>query len=203
MIGLKELLLTKLRDINTNTAEFRNAAHRISHLIAQETIDHIDVTSTKIKTPFKEDMTGVKIKKEIVLVPILRAGMVLVPSFLEYFPDAKIGIIGCKRDEVTKIAHVYYKNLPAFNANQQIIVLDPMIATGGTALTALEILKNAGVQEQQMIFVNVICCPEGINAVKEHYPNLLIISAIEDAYLTKDKFIYPGIGDFGDRYFGF
>lgn len=203
MNGLKELLLTKLRDVNTGTAEFRNAAHRISHIIAQEVINHIEVESTTVKTPFKEDMIGIKIKKEIVLIPILRAGMILVPSFLEYFPNAKIGIIGCKRDEVTKIPHIYYKNLPSFNANQQIIVLDPMIATGGTALVALDLLKKGGIQEHQMIFANVICCPEGINAVKTEYPNLLIISAIEDAYLTKDKFIYPGIGDFGDRYFGF
>lgn len=199
---IEELLITKLRDKNTTIAEFRLTANTVAHILAQEAFNHIDIESIDIETPLQGFVTGSCFKKETVLVPILRAGITLLPAFLHYFPQAKIAVVGCKRDEITKQPHIYYSNLPELNNQQQIIILDPMIATGGTAVATISILKDAGIKEEQILFANIISSPEGINAVKTQFPHIDILTVARDEYLTKDKFIFPGIGDFGDRFFG-
>jgi len=196
-----ELYLTKLRDKNTNRCKFQKAAHSISDLLAQQALLHLKTKTVSIQTPIAPT-TGIELTDEIVLVPILRSGITMVPAFLNYFPGAAIGVVGLKRDEKTAIAHLYYNNLPPLNKYQQIIILDPMIATGGTAVETLKLLKENGIHEDKILFVAIVSAPEGINTILTSFPGITIITASEDEKLNDKKLIVPGLGDFGDRYFG-
>lgn len=201
METIKKLFLTTLRDKHISTNKFRQSAYAISHIIAQETLNHIKTEETIVETPIATT-TGIKIKSPIMLVPILRAGMVMLKPFLHYYKDAKIGVVGLKRDEETAIAHLYYQNIPKTTEHDTVIILDPMISTGGTGIKTIEILLERSVKEENIIFASIICSPEGIQAVKEKFPKIKIIQAGIDEKLNKDKFIVPGLGDFGDRYYG-
>jgi len=201
MKTIKKLFLTTLRDKHITTDEFRQNAYAISHIIAQESLTHVETEKTIVETPIATT-TGIKIKSPIMLVPILRAGMVMLRPFLHYYKDVKIGVVGLKRDEKTAIAKLYYQNIPKTTAYDTVIILDPMISTGGTGIKTIEILLDLGVKEEKIIFASIICSPEGIQAVTDKFPKIKIIQAGIDEKLNKDKFIVPGLGDFGDRYYG-
>ncbi|HBR70750.1 TPA: uracil phosphoribosyltransferase [Candidatus Dependentiae bacterium] len=202
MKKIKNLLMTTLRNKETSMTNFRGAADKLALVLAQEAADYLETISSTITTPLNTQTTGVIIKKNLILVPILRSGLALVPAFLHFYPQAKIGVIGAKRDEETAIAHLYYKNLPPISADDQVIVLDPMLATGGSLLMTLKILIDLGIKEEQILFVGVICATEGYNLIKKEFPKINMIIAAQDSKLNDKKYIIPGLGDFGDRYFG-
>ncbi len=198
---MKDVLLTILRDVTTTRGRFRQVTEQLSLILAAEASESVEKTSVKVQTPLAETM-GVKLSDEIVIVPILRAGLAMLPAFLTIFPEAAVGFFGMRRDEETKKPNLYYKNIPKISANQNIILIDPMIATGGSGLLALEELIRLGADERKIIHVGIIGAPEGITKVKELCPHIkLIVGKIDDG-LNKNAFIVPGIGDFGDRYFG-
>lgn len=179
--------LITLRDKKTPTGVFRKAAREIADILAKE-------VSRRLRGKNKE--------KNIVLVPVLRAGLALLPAFLEKFPEARVGFIGLKRNEKTFKTKKYYQNFPKISKNGRIVVLDPMLATGGSAVVAIEELINAGAREEHILFVGVISAPEGLANLQKHFSRIDTIIAVHDQKLDKHKYIVPGLGDFGDRYFG-
>lgn len=197
---MKELLLTILRDKNTKTADFRKAADDLALILANETVKFLPKEKFAIQTPLTKT-AGYKIKNDIILVPILRAGLALLPAFLKTFPESKVGFIGLKRDEKTFQSKLYYKNIPKISRNDSIIILDPMLATGGSLVEAIKILKDAGAKEEKMIYAGVVSAPEGVKNLKNNFPKIKTIIAAHDQKLNNQKYILPGLGDFGDRYF--
>lgn len=173
---------TALRNKRTKTEEFRKSAHEVARTLAKEVARHTT-------------------KKGIILVPILRAGLALLPTFIEKFPDAKVGFIGLKRNEKTLKPKAYYQNIPKISKNNVVIVLDPMLATGGSAVTGIRTLVKAGAHEENIIFVGIISAPEGIAKLQKNFPLVRILCAEYDKKLDKRGYIVPGLGDFGDRYF--
>lgn len=197
----KKLLTTTLRNINTSITDFRYSAEQLAYILAQETLNHLDTKSVHITTQ-EGETAGIQCTKEIVLLPILRSGIALLPPFLYYFPHAKVGFFGIKRSEETAQPHLYYQNLPPIKSDQQLIILDPMIATGETGLTALHILKEKGARQEQIIFVHILSANQAIKTIKEIFSNMTFIGAAQDNQLNSKKYIVPGLGDFGDRFFG-
>ncbi len=198
---MKDTLITILRDKNTPRASFRKAADALSSILAAETGEHLSKATISVETPLAQT-EGVRLAHHIVFVPILRSGIAMVPAFYTYFPDAKVGFVGMKRDEKTAIAASYYENLPEIGKDDQVLVLDPMIATGGSGVATLKKLVDAGVPQEKIVFVALISAPEGVGLIEESFPQITLIIAQRDSGLNEEKFIIPGIGDFGDRYFG-
>lgn len=196
----KALYLSQLRDKDTGPASFRKAAHQLTHLLAYEALSHLDAKSYSIQTPF-DHTTGAHITYPITLVPILRSGLSMLPVFLSYFTDASVGVLGLQRDKKTAETHQYYCNMPQLTPKHRVIILDPMIATGNTACTAFDIILKY-VPIEQILFVGIISATQGINAIKKAHPKAHIIVAGQDTQLNDKNFIVPGLGDFGDRYFG-
>lgn len=186
---MKDSLFTILRDRSTKIAEFRKAAHGLLSILTDETAKKIEKNIANQK-------------RNVILISILRSGITFLPFFIKKFPEAKVGFMGLRRDEKTAIAHEYYRNLPKIKKSDIVIILDPMIATGGSAIDTLEVLEKEGIEEGQTFFTALIAAPEGLEKIKSRYPNVKIILGVKDKGLDKDKFIIPGIGDFGDRYFG-
>lgn len=197
---MKESLLTILRDKGTTTVAFRQAANRLAELIAAEVATSITEEPTSVQTPFGQ-AKGAKIPHNVVLISILRAGAILLPAFLRLFPEAKVGFFGIRRDEKTAQPISYYDNLPSITNNDWVVVLDPMIATGGSALLAMEKLSKLEIHPSRIIFAGVIASAEGLQKLKTKYPYLTVKIVAEDPSLNPQKFITPGLGDFGDRYF--
>ncbi|HBS47635.1 TPA: uracil phosphoribosyltransferase [Candidatus Dependentiae bacterium] len=197
---MKDLLISILRNKNTDTATFRKTTEKLASILAGEAAKHLEKKIVTIQTPISK-AKGVEIKNDIVLIPILRSGVALMDTFIRFFEGAAVGFVGMKRDEKTAIPFLYYKNIPKISKTTNVIILDPMIATGGSALAALKILKNLGIKESQMLFVAVIASKEGLKAIAKEFPKLKIIVAQVDSKMTAKKFIDPGLGDFGDRYF--
>jgi len=198
---LSNVLISQLRRKDLPRGLFRLHAHQLALCLAQQAAEHLATTTTNIATPLGTAQ-GTAFQKPLMLVPILRSGLVLLPAFIEYFPDATIGCVGMKRDEKTAIPNLYYCNLPKLAGNEQIIMLDPMIATGGSSIATLEILQKKGIDPNTVLFVAVIASEEGLHAVQKAFPKITILVTAVDKELNKTKFIVPGLGDFGDRYFG-
>ncbi len=201
MNTLSTILLSNLRNKELSRSMFREYANQLAHCLAQQAADFIATQKTTITTPFGT-ASGLSFQKQIVLVPILRSGEALLGPFMTYFPGAAVGFVGLRRDEKTAIAKLYYSNIPKLTGKEQIIMLDPMIATGGSATATLNILLTMGMQQEQILFVAVIAAQEGLDAVQKAFPKIKIIVAGIDKELNATKFIVPGLGDFGDRYFG-
>lgn len=173
-----------LRNRKSKTADFREAAQDVAQTLAKEVARNTTKEST------------------VVLVPILRAGLALLPSFVEEFPSARVGFIGLKRNEKTLKPKAYYQNLPKISKKDVIIVLDPMLATGGSAVVGIKALIASGAHEENIIFVGVISVPQGLANIQKNFPLVQILCAEYDKKLDKKGYIVPGLGDFGDRYFG-
>lgn len=197
----QQLCMTLLRDKNSSRATFRQTAQRLAQILAHEAAEHLALAPTNIQTPLAAT-SGVKLARPVVLVPILRSGITLLPAFLEFFTDATVGVVGLKRDEKTAVAHWYYENFPPLAGNEQIIILDPMIATGGTGVEVLARLTQRGVTQDRILFASIICAPEGLKVIRDQFPDITLITTSIDEHLNATKFIIPGLGDFGDRYFG-
>lgn len=198
---MKDILLTTLRNKNSTLAEFRSATEKLGAILANEASLFIERMHTDIETPLAT-FPGATLKNNVVLIPILRSGLALLPSFLKYYESANVGFIGMRRDEETAIAHCYYENLPRISTEDTIIFLEPMLATGGSALSAIQRLLNKGFKQEKIILVSIIGATEGVSKIQCDLPNVHLVLAQYDTQLTTNKFILPGLGDFGDRYFG-
>lgn len=198
---MKEILITILRDKNTTQASYRDATEKLASLLALEAAAALPHEKISVETPIAP-VAGVRLSHDVVLVPVLRSGLALLYPFLRYFPKSRVGFIGMKRDEKTAIAHNYYINLPSITAQDRVIILEPMIATGGSGIGTLNILKERGVPEEHILYVAVIAAPEGIAKIRARYPKVHFIIAQTDQALNAEHWIVPGLGDFGDRYFG-
>lgn len=198
---MKESLLTILRNKETTLSDFRAATKKLSSLMASEIAKSLKQEKVLVKTTLASAQ-GYFLKEEVVLVPILRSGMALLPEFAYFFDRATIGFLGMKRNEETKKPFLYYENLPPINENKKILVLDPMIATGGSSTLALKILKEKGAFEKNLHLVGIIAALDGLQKVKKAFPKAHVHTVAVDKKLNKSKFIVPGLGDFGDRFFG-
>lgn len=189
-----------LRDVHTGTNEFRKIITEISMLMAYEVTRDLTLEEYEVETPL-EKTTGYKLSgKKLGLVPILRAGLGMVDGMLSILPSAKVGHIGLYRDPETLKPVEYYLKLPTDVSERDIFLLDPMLATGGSAIDALDALKNNGCKSIRLI--NVIAAPEGVKAVQEAHPDVDIYVANLDRELNDHAYILPGLGDAGDRLFG-
>jgi uracil phosphoribosyltransferase len=191
--------LTRLRDKDTRPQEFRQALGQIAALLVFEATRTLGVRRTPVETPLLRT-NGTELRREILLAPVLRAGLGMLGSALDIVPHARVGFIGLKRDEVTLEASAYQKSLPANLRPYEVILLDPMLATGGSAVAAMELLCERGARHVRM--VNVIAAPEGVRRVRRAFPDLPIVTAAVDRRLNAKGFILPGLGDAGDRLFG-
>jgi uracil phosphoribosyltransferase len=191
--------VTILRDKTTTPNEFRLALERVSHSIAIEISKSFSLEEFEVETPL-EKTKGYRFDKQIVLVPVLRAGLSMVSSFLSMIPDAQVGHIGLQRDEKTLLPIDYYYKTPK-NLDESItIVLDPMLATGGSAVASFNSLKQKGVGK--CILACMIAAPEGIKKMNSAHPEIPIYTAALDRELNGNGYILPGLGDAGDRTFG-
>lgn len=191
-------VLTHLRDKTTKPALFRTLSYQISLLLALESTRDLATEEKKIETPL-EPFTGRVLARHLAIVPILRAGLGMVQPFLDTFPDVSVGYVGLERDHTTAIARSYYCKLPPLD-DKRVIVVDPMLATGGSAVQALDVVKAAGAKE--IGFVCIVAAPEGVAAVEEAHPEIPIHTGVLDRHLNSKKYILPGLGDFGDRLYG-
>ena len=191
--------LTRLRDHRTDPQEFRRVLGEVAALMLYEATRSFEVKPVRVKTPLGPTH-GFQLRREIVLVAVLRAGLGMLDSILQLVPHARVGFIGLKREETTLRAMFYHKSLPPDLRRFEVILIDPMLATGGSAVAALDLL--AELDPRSVRLVNLVAAPEGIRRVRLHYPNLPIITAAIDKKLNSKGYIVPGLGDAGDRLFG-
>jgi uracil phosphoribosyltransferase len=191
--------LTRLRDQRTGPQEFRRVLGEVAALMLYEATRSFGVEPTSVKTPLAA-ARGFQLKREVVLVPVLRAGLGMLDSILQLIPHARVGFIGLKREETTLRAMFYHKSLPPDLSRFEVILIDPMLATGGSAVAALDLLKELDACHVRL--VNLVAAPEGIRRVRQYYPDLPIFTAAIDKKLNEKGYILPGLGDAGDRLFG-
>lgn len=191
--------LTVLRDKNTTTVDFRSALGRISIILAYHSLKGLPLKEVPVTTPI-QTTTGFELDTEVIVVPILRAGLGLVDSILGFIPEAKIGHLGMYRDEKTHKPVDYYSKIPQGIETDHVLLVDPMLATGGSACDSISYLKSKGARHIR--FMCLISAPEGINRVQNEHPDIPIITASIDECLNDQAFIVPGLGDAGDRIFG-
>jgi uracil phosphoribosyltransferase len=192
-------VLTHLRDKTTKPATFRTLSYQLSLLLAIEATRTLATEAKPIETPL-EPMTGrVFTSQPLVVVSILRAGLGMVQPFLDIFPDVSVGYIGLERDHTTAVARNYYCKLPQV-ADRRVVLVDPMLATGGSAVKAIEAVRAQGGAD--LTLVSIVSSPEGVAEVQRHYPDVAIFTAALDRGLNARKYILPGLGDFGDRLYG-
>lgn len=191
-------VLTHLRDKTTKPALFRTLSYQISLLLALDATRELETEEKRIETPL-EPMAGKVLAKPIAVVPILRAGLGMLQPFHDIFPDISVGYIGLERDHTTAIAHSYYCKLPPL-AGKRVLVVDPMLATGGSAAQALTLVKAQGATD--VAFVCIVASPEGVATVQRAHPEIAIHAGALDRALNDRKYILPGLGDFGDRLYG-
>jgi uracil phosphoribosyltransferase len=191
--------LTRLRDERTQPQEFRRLLGEIAGLMTYEATRSLGVKKISVRTPM-EKTAGAQLEKEIVLVPILRAGLGMLDGILEMIPHARVGFLGLKRDEKTLAAHFYQKSLPKNLSRCEVILIDPMLATGGSAVAAIDFLREQGAKSIRL--VSLVAAPEGIARVRKSHKTLPIFTAAVDRQLNGVGYILPGLGDAGDRLFG-
>ena len=195
-----EYKLTILRNKKTTNSLFRQTMNEISYLIAAEVLKYVKYKRVSVQTPLTKTL-GKDLSKTIVIVPILRAGLGLIEGFIKFLPNAEKGHIGLYRDEQTYRPVEYLCKLPKIK-NKDFIVLDPMLATGNSAIEAINLIKRSGVTLSNIKLVSLLAAPEGIQNIKKHHKGLHFFTCSIDKKLNKNKFIVPGLGDAGDRYMG-
>jgi len=191
--------LAVLRDARTGPDGFRRAAARISVLLAAEAMRDVPTTPGTVETPLASAPAR-RLAGDLVVVPVLRAGLGMLDAVLALAPAARVGHIGLQRDELTAVASKYYARLPDGLASSYVVVVDPMLATGGSAVTALDLLRAAGAARVRIVCI--VAAPEGIALVERRHPDAVIYTPAVDERLDARKFIVPGLGDFGDRLYG-
>jgi uracil phosphoribosyltransferase len=196
---LVDTALTALRDELTPTDAFRRHARLLMLILAFRVLDGLPTREVQVTTPL-EETTGSVLDRGVVFVPVLRAGLAMLDAMSDFVPGSKVGFVGLERDEQTAIARHYYQKLPGHLAEADVIILDPMLATGGSALATIEPLQRQ--QAERISLACVVAAPEGVAAVQKQAPGTRICTAAIDRCLNERKYILPGLGDFGDRYFG-
>jgi len=191
--------LAIIRDAETGHKRFRELATEITKFICYEALKNVKTREVVVRTPVA-DATCHKIDTDLVVVPILRAGVGMLEGILELVPTARVGFVGLYRDEKTKQPVTYYERFPRQIEGGTCIVIDPMLATGGSTVAAIDLLKENGAGN--IVVVCIVTCPEGIQLVEKHHPDVPIYAAAIDDYLNENKYIVPGLGDAGDRLFG-
>jgi uracil phosphoribosyltransferase len=191
--------LTVMRDRNTGHGEFRQALFEASAILAVEAARELPVAKVDVETPL-EPTSGSRLPDEIAVVPVLRAGLGMVDGFNRLLPNARVGHVGVYRDELEHRPVDYYERLPPGLADAHVFVVDPMLATGGSAVHALDRLKAAGAQ--RLALVCLVVAPEGLIAVEAKHPDVPVWTAAVDRELDENAYIRPGLGDAGDRVFG-
>ena len=192
--------ISLLRNKQTGTKEFRDLVSEIATLLCYEATRDLPLEEVQIETPICMAKTKVLAGRKLALVPILRAGMGMLDGMLSLIPAAKVGFIGLYRNEETLQPVEYFCKLPSDITKREVIVLDPMLATGGSAIDAISQLKSKGVQNIK--FLCIIAAPEGLEALTKAHPDVQIYAAAKDECLNEHKYIVPGLGDAGDRIFG-
>ena len=192
--------LAILRNENTGVKEFREMISEIAGLMCYEATRNLPTEEVEVKTPVAMAKCKMLAGKKLAIIPILRAGLGMVDAMVDMIPSAKIGHIGLYRDPETHLPVEYYCKLPEDIGSRQVYVVDPMLATGGSAIAAIDFLKQHGCK--QIIMMNIIGCPEGVKAVQDAHPDVDIYLAAIDEKLNEHAYIIPGLGDAGDRIFG-
>lgn len=192
--------LTMIREENCGTKVFREVVNEIAMLMAYEVSRDMPLEDVVIETPMGKSTQKTLSGKKVAIIPILRAGIGMVDGILELIPAAKVGHVGLYRDEETLQPHEYFVKLPEDIASRQLFVVDPMLATGGSAIMAIDSLKERGASNIK--FVCLVAVPEGVKALQEAHPDVDIYTAALDERLNEDGYIVPGLGDAGDRLFG-
>ena len=192
--------LTIIRDKNCGTREFRQCVNEIAELMAYEVSRDMALEDVEIETPMGKTVQKRLAGKKVVIVPILRAGLGMVDGILELIPAAKVGHIGMYRDEETMKPHEYFVKMPDDLENREMFIVDPMLATGGSAIMAVDALKKRGARSIK--FVGLVAAPEGVEALRAAHPDIDIFAAALDEKLNENSYIIPGLGDAGDRLFG-
>jgi uracil phosphoribosyltransferase len=190
--------LAGLRDRATEPEEFRTLARKVITLLLYEATADLPTRRATVQTPLRESAATV-VENEVVAIPVLRAGLGLLAPVLELLPRVSVGYIGLERDEQTAVARIYYKKLPELTGKVPLL-LDPMLATGGSAAQAIDLIKEAGGRDIRMVCV--VAAPEGVKVLEERHPEVQIFTAALDEGLNDRALIVPGLGDFGDRLFG-
>ncbi|HXV64737.1 MAG TPA: uracil phosphoribosyltransferase [Vicinamibacteria bacterium] len=191
-------VLAALRDETTPPSRFRLLTKQITMLVAVEATADLPVRRERVRTPLEEAEVR-RLAADIVLVPILRAGLGMLDVMLQLLPNATVGHVGLERDEETAVAREYYRKLPPLQ-ERIVLILDPMLATGGSARAAIGLLDEHGAKDVRLL--SIVAAPEGIDLLATHCPNVSIYTAAVDRGLNDQKFILPGLGDFGDRLYG-
>jgi uracil phosphoribosyltransferase len=191
--------LMSLRDATTGSEQFRRLARRISFLLLAEATRTLPTKEASVQTPVGP-AEGRRFASNIVVVPVLRAGLGMLDAVLEMLPEARVGHIGLQRDESTAVASQYYSKVPGSLADTRVLMVDPMLATGGSAVAALNLLREAGATDIHLLCI--VAAPEGVAEVQRHHPSVHIYTPVVDKGLNPHKFIVPGLGDFGDRLYG-
>lgn len=191
--------LTILRNKQTGMADFRAAIDRLGILLAYHALKELPLRTKEIETPL-EKTEGYQLNTDVTVVPILRAGLTLVDAIIRFIPEARIGHLGMYRDENTHKPVDYYSNMPPGIEDALVLLVDPMLATGGSAHDALNYLKDQGAENIR--FISLISAPEGLQRLEQQHPDIPVITAAIDRELNEHAFIVPGLGDAGDRFFG-
>jgi uracil phosphoribosyltransferase len=191
--------LAQLRDKQTPADAFRRIATRISVLLAAEALRDVPTATSTVVTPLGPAEAR-RIASDVVVVPVLRAGLGMLDAVLELVPTARVGYIGLQRDERTAIASRYYSKLPQGLNDSYVLMIDPMLATGGSASAALELLRQVGASRVRILCI--VAAPEGVAVVERDHPDVSIYTPVVDSHLNAQKYIVPGLGDFGDRLYG-
>lgn len=191
--------LSLIRDTGTGHKKFRELATEITMFVCYEALKELHTREVTVETPLAQAACR-QIAEDVVVVPILRAGVGMLEGILELVPTARVGFIGMYRDEETAEPVAYYKRLPHQTSTALNIIIDPMLATGGSTSAAISELKEAGAKN--IVVVCIVTCPEGLQAVERDHPDVKVYAASIDSHLNENKFIVPGLGDAGDRLFG-
>lgn len=192
--------ITILRKQETTTGEFRSLIEEIATLMGYEALSDLPTTEIKVQTPIEETEQPVIEGKKLAIVPVLRAGLGMVNGILALVPSARVGHIGLYRDPETHEPHEYYCKLPEKIDQRQIVVVDPMLATGGSAIAAVDFIKKHG--GKKIKFMSIIAAPEGVSALMQAHPDIQLYVGCLDRCLDEKAYICPGLGDAGDRIFG-
>ena len=196
-IAQNALLL--LRSTASYPSRFRRLAERLSLIVTIDATRDLPTIDRTVQTPL-EATVGQALSGDIVVVPVLRAGLVMAEAVLDLIPDARMGHVGLQRNEETAIASRYYLKLPPMSATTTVLVVDPMLATGGSACMALDLVHGAGASRVRLL--SIVAAPEGVATIEAAYPDVPIYTAAVDRQLNEQKYILPGLGDFGDRLYG-
>lgn len=195
-------LLTIIRDRNTSRADFVFHSDRLIRLLVEQALEFLPVSPRVVETPLGVDYEGVRFDGKICAVPILRAGLSMEKAVRQVCGNIRLGHVLIQRDEATAQPIFIYKKLPRDIHHRYVLILDPMLATGGSVLSTIDVLIAAGVPDDKIVFVNLVSCWEGVARVFESYPRVRVVTAEVDPTLDARKYIEPGLGDFGDRYMG-